>query len=97
VLFSLQDALTEADVSVPASWRTLTDEREVPAGEAFERSAATPGLILVDQTPTLALFWRGDGALSAGVVVDGWTAVGFAYPAEFDGRVALLDAPMRRP
>lgn len=87
-LSSLQDVLAEAEVPIPRSWWPLTDQRDAPAGEAFDRSAPSPGLIRVDRAPTLALFWR-DGPVSAGVIVNGWTAVGFTYPADAHGHVAL--------
>jgi len=87
-LDGLQDVLTEAGIPVPATWLPLTTERDVPAGEAFDRSTPTPGLVQIDGAPRLALFWH-DGSLSTGVVIDGWTAVGFVYPTAVDSGVAL--------
>lgn len=45
----------------------------------------------------IAVFWH-DERVSAGVIVDGWTAVGFTYPTEFHGRVSLdrLDSKTSR-
>lgn len=87
-LDSLQDVLAEAGVPIPASWLPLTTGRAAPAGEAFDQSAPRPGLVLVDGAPQLALFWH-DGPVSAGVVVNGWTAVGFVYPKGYQGHIAL--------
>lgn len=87
-LDSLQDVLTEADIPIPASWLPLTTGRAAPAGEAFDQSAPQTGLVLVDGAPQLALFWH-DRPVSAGVIINGWTAVGFAYPTHLRDQNAL--------
>jgi hypothetical protein len=87
-LSSLHDLLADAGVPVPASWLPLTYGRDAPAGQAFDRSVPTSGLVTVDEIPMTSFFWRGD-RVSAGVGIRGWTAVGFAFPSYSFGRIAL--------
>ncbi|WP_433890086.1 hypothetical protein [Streptomyces sp. CA-111067] len=78
-LQGLRDMFERAGLPVPASWSPLTDERDVPAGAAFDRSAPGSDMITVDGTPMMSFFWHG-ADVSAGVGVRGWTSIAFAFP-----------------